>query len=164
MGQYREMVAQAQTDQSAHAEHLQMDAAMTDAANTNDGVSKRELMTFFTGMQQSNSAATATLHQGLQEIIAASHRATEIHATALEQEMAMQSRKQDQRDAVVVLAQVDERRQVSDPAPGWVQCAITYSLRRALPCPIKEGKEALQTLDDYKSSAFHRQAVTDKRL
>ena len=41
---------------------------------------------------------------------------------------------------------------------------ITYSLCRALPCPIKEGKEALQTLDDYKSSAFHRQAVTDKRL
>jgi hypothetical protein len=42
---------------------------------------------------------------------------------------------------------------------------ITYSLRCALPCPInKEGKEALQTLDDYKSSAFHRQAVTDKRL
>ena len=35
---------------------------------------------------------------------------------------------------------------------------------RKLSDHIKEGKEALQTLDDYKSSAFHRQAVTDKRL
>ena len=42
MGQYREMVAQAQSDQSAQAEHVQMDQAMTQAANTNDGVSKRE--------------------------------------------------------------------------------------------------------------------------
>ena len=55
MGQYRSMVAQAQSDQSAQAEHQQMDAAMTQAANSNDGVSKQELVGF---MQQLIGAST----------------------------------------------------------------------------------------------------------
>jgi hypothetical protein len=58
-------------------------------------------VTFMQSMQQSNSAANATLHQNFQDSIEATRRATEAHATAIAQEMAMHSRKQDQRDAVV---------------------------------------------------------------
>ncbi len=131
MGQYWEMVAQAQSDQSAQVEQQQMDQAMTQAANSNDGVSKQELVGIMNHLQQANSAANATLHQSIQESVAASHRATEAHATALAQEMAMQSRKQDQRDAVVdqlrqSLAQAQTPASVPIPPPPSTQDVHHY--------------------------------------
>ena len=101
MGQYREMVAQVQEGQNNHADHQQMEAAMTQAANTTEGVSKAELMGFMQQMNQSNSAAQATLQQQMNENIQATKKATEAHAASIAQEIATQSRKQDQRDAVV---------------------------------------------------------------
>ena len=41
---------------------------------------------------------------------------------------------------------------------------ITYNLNRQLPNPIKEGKQALQTLDESKDTAFHHQAVLNGLL
>jgi len=41
---------------------------------------------------------------------------------------------------------------------------ISYRLSRALPSPVAEGRRDLRTFDDYKSSDFHRQAVSDRLL
>ena len=101
MGQYREMVSQLREGQQNHADHQQMEAAMTQAATENDGVTRSELMGFMQQMQQSNSAAQATLQQQLNESIQATRKATEQHAASIAQEIAIQSRKQDARDAVV---------------------------------------------------------------
>ena len=61
MGQYLEMVAQVHEGQQAQAQHAQLDQAMTDAANDNDGVYKREFVTCMQQLHQSNSAAQNTL-------------------------------------------------------------------------------------------------------
>ena len=65
MGQYREMVAQAQSDQSAQAEHQQMDAAMTQAASTNDGVSRQGLVGFIQHLQQANPLLLIRVSNGV---------------------------------------------------------------------------------------------------
>ena len=46
MGQYREMLQQTAVGDSRVAEHQQMDAAMTQAATEQDGVTKAELLHF----------------------------------------------------------------------------------------------------------------------
>ena len=101
MGQFKEMVAQAQEGQNAQAQHQAMDQAMTTAANENEGVSRQELLGFMQQMNAANSSAQATLQQQMTENIAATQRATEAHATAIAQEISVQTRRQDQRDAVV---------------------------------------------------------------
>ena len=101
MGQFKEMVQQAQEGQNAQAQHQAMDQAMTNAANENEGVSRQELLGFMQQMNAANSSAQATLQQQMTDNIAATQRAAEAHATAIAQEISVQTRRQDQRDAVV---------------------------------------------------------------
>ena len=100
MGQYREMLQQTAAGDSRVAEHQQMDAAMTQAATEQDGVTKAELLHFMRDMNAQNTNAHATLAASLNENIAAQQRRNDQQATAIAEEMAMHNRRQDTRDAV----------------------------------------------------------------
>ncbi len=101
MGQYREMLQQTAAGDSRVAEHQQMDAAMTQAATEQDGVTKAELLHFMRDLNTQNTNAHATLAASLNESIQAQQRRNDQQATAIAEEMAMHSRRQDSRDAVV---------------------------------------------------------------
>jgi hypothetical protein len=77
-----------------------MDQATTNAA-TEEGISRQELLGFARDLQTQSSGVQATLQQQMSEHAENTRRAAKAHATALAQEIALQSRKQDQRDAVV---------------------------------------------------------------
>ena len=100
MGQYREMLQQTSAGDSRVAEHQAMDAAMTQAATEQDGVTKAELLHFMRDMNAQNTNAHATLAASLNENIQAQQRRNDQQATAIAEEMAMHSRRQDARDAV----------------------------------------------------------------
>ena len=101
MGQYREMLQQTAAGDSRVAEHQQMDAAMTQAATEQDGVTKAELLHFMRDMNAQNTNAHATLASSLNANIEAQQRRNDQQATSIAEEMAMHSRRQDSRDAVV---------------------------------------------------------------
>ena len=96
MGQYKEMLETSAAGQQAQGERIQMDTAMTQAA-TEEGLNRQELAGFMRDMNTQNTAAHSTLAQ-MQENIDATRRAAEAHAQSIAQEIATQSRKQDQRD------------------------------------------------------------------
>ena len=101
MGQYREMLQQTAAGDGRVAEHQQMDAAMTQAATEQDGVTKAELLHFMRDLNAQNTSAHATLASSLNANIEAQQRRNDQQATAIAEEMAMHSRRQDSRDAVV---------------------------------------------------------------
>ena len=176
MGQYREMVAQVQEGQSNHADHQQMQAAMTQAANTTEGVSRSELMGFMQQMNQSNSAAQATLQQQMNENIQATKKATEQHAASIAQEIATQSRKQDQRDAVVdqLRKSLAEAHQTPasvpiPPAPATQEVHTHYhqhqaSLQPALPQTTGSDPALLQLLSQGQAASNQRHNATESHL
>ena len=65
MGQYREMLQQTAAGDSRVAEHNQMDAAMTQAASQEEGVTKAEMLQFMRDMNAQNTNAHATLASSL---------------------------------------------------------------------------------------------------
>ena len=97
MGQYKQMVQDSAEGGHRVADHQQMDAAMTQAA-TEQGVNRQEMVSFMHNMQAANTSAQAQLQQQLNASISGQQRANETHAAAIAQEIATQTRKQDERD------------------------------------------------------------------
>ena len=82
-GQYREMFQQTAASDNRVAEQQQMDAAMTQAAIEQDGVTKTELLHFMRDLNAQNTSAQATLAAGLDANIHAQPRRNDQHATAI---------------------------------------------------------------------------------
>ena len=101
MGQYKEMLQDAATGTQAVAEHNAMDAAMTQAATQEEGVSRQELLGFMRDLNAQNTNAHATLAQSLQNNIDGHRRQTEQQASSIAQELATHSRRQDERDKII---------------------------------------------------------------
>ena len=78
-----------------------MDAAMTQAATQEEGVSRQELLGFMRDLNAQNTNAHATLAQSLQANIDGHRRTTEQQASSIAQELATHSRQQDERDKII---------------------------------------------------------------
>ena len=101
MGQYKEMLQDAAAGTQAVAEHQAMDAAMTQAATQEEGVSRQELLGFMRDLNAQNTNAHATLAQSLQANIDGHRRQTEQQASSIATELATHSRQQDERDKII---------------------------------------------------------------
>ena len=101
MGQYKEMLQESAAGTQAVAEHQAMDAAMTQAATQEAGVSRMELMGFMRDLNAQNTNAHATLAASLQANIDGHRRQTEQQASSIAQELATHSRQQDERDKII---------------------------------------------------------------
>ena len=77
MGQYKEMLQESAAGTQAVAEHNAMDAAMTQAATQEEGVSRQELLGFMRNLNTQSTSAHATLAQSLQANIDGHRRQTE---------------------------------------------------------------------------------------
>ena len=82
------------------AEHKAMDAAMTQAATQEEGVSRQELLGFMRDLNAQNTNAHATLAQSLQANIDGHRRQTEQQANSIATELATHGRRQDERDKI----------------------------------------------------------------
>ena len=101
MGAYKDMLQEAAAGTQAVAEHNAMDAAMTQAATQEEGVSRQELLGFMRDLNAQNTNAHATLAQSLQANIDGHRRQTEQQANSIATELATHSRQQDERDKII---------------------------------------------------------------
>ena len=101
MGQYKDMLQESAAGTQAVAEHSAMDAAMTQAATQEEGVSRQELLGFMRDLNAQNTNAHATLAQSLQANIDGHRRQTEQQASSIAQELATHSRQQHERHKII---------------------------------------------------------------
>ena len=167
MGQYKQMLQDAAAGTQAVAEHQQLDAAMTQAASTEDGVSRMELMGFMRDLNAQNTNAHATLAQSLQANIDGHRRQTEQQASSIATELATHSRRQDERDKIIEelrksLASNTAPASAPLPTPAVTQEIHTHyhahqaSLQPAVPQTTGSDPHLMQLMQQAQASSDQR--------
>jgi hypothetical protein len=167
MGQYKEMLQESAAGTQAVAEHQAMDAAMTQAATQEEGVSRQELLGFMRDLNAQNTNAHATLAQSLQANIDGHRRQTEQQASSIAQELATHSRRQDERDKIIEelrksLAANTAPASAPLPTPQVTQEIHTHyhqhqaSLQPAVPQTMGSDPQLMQLMQQAQASSDQR--------
>jgi hypothetical protein len=99
MSHYRDMVAGLEGGQEAGRSHQQMEAAMEQAAGE-EGVTRREMMTFMDHLRAQSTGAAAQLQRNLDDATAAHHRALAEQGERFARALADESQRADRRERV----------------------------------------------------------------
>ena len=97
MSHYREMVTGLEGAQEAGRSHQQMEAAMEQAAGE-EGVTRREMMTFMDHLQAQNTGAAAQLQRNLDEATVAHRRALQEQGDQFARALAGESQRAGRRE------------------------------------------------------------------
>ena len=167
MGAYKDMLQEAAAGTQAVAEHQAMDAAMTQAATQEEGVSRQELLGFMRDLNAQNTNAHATLAQSLQANIDGHRRQTEQQASSIANELATHSRQQDERDKIIEelrksLAANTGPASAPLPTPAVTQEIHTHyhahqaSLQPAIPQTTGSDPQLMQLMQQAQASSDQR--------
>ena len=167
MGQYKDMFQESAAGTQAVAEHNAMDAAMTQAATQEEGVSRQELLGFMRDLNAQNTNAHATLQASLQANIDGHRRQNEQQASSIANELATHSRQQDERDKIIEelrksLASNTVPASAPLPTPAVTQEIHTHyhahqaSLQPAIPQTTGTDPQLVQLMQQAQASSDQR--------